>query len=193
MPTMKRTMIVMILSAMAASVWLSCSSSDSKNNRNQASTKQTPAAQKVSREPGQPVLARYSAYDVDGNSRQLSEWIGRQPVVINFWGTWCPPCRREIPGLIRLYDEYKSRGVEIVSLAIERYAGPQQVKQFAQQAGMEWVQLMANEDVGQVFQLTGAVPTTIFFDASGREVARHIGARPYEAFKPDFEKIAAGS
>lgn len=190
---MKKSMTLIILSAMTASVGLSCSSSDSTSDRNQTSTKQTPAAQSVSREPKQQALARFSAFDVDGNSRQLSEWVGRQPVVINFWGTWCPPCRREIPGLVKLYDEYKSRGVEIVSFALERNAGPQQVKQFAQQAGMKWIQLIGNEDIGQAFRLTGSVPTTIFLDAQGNEVARHVGARPYEAFKPDFEKIAAGS
>ena len=190
---MKKIIIHVILLAMTASVWLSCSSSDSNTDRTQASTTQTPAAQSVSREPASQALARFSAFDVDGNSRQLSEWVGRQPVVINFWGTWCPPCRREIPGLIRLYDEYQSRGVELVSFALERNAGPQQVKQFAQQAGMNWVQLIGNEEVGLAFRLTGSVPTTIFLDASGNEVARHIGARPYEAFKPDFEKIAAGS
>jgi len=190
---MKKSITFIILSAMSVSIGLSCSSSDSTPNRNQTSTKQTPAAQSVSREPSQPALAKFSAFDVDGNSRQLSEWIGRKPVVINFWGTWCPPCRREIPGLIKLYDEYKSRGVEIISLAFERTAGPRQVKQFAQQAGMKWVQLIGNEDIGQAFRLTGSVPTTIFLDAGGNEVARHIGARPYEVFKPDFEKIAAGS
>jgi thiol-disulfide isomerase/thioredoxin len=133
------------------------------------------------------------AVDVNGQWHDLSDWVGRQPVVINFWGTWCPPCRREIPGLIRLYDEYRGRGIEIVSLAIERRAGPAQVKQFTQQAGMKWVQLMANEDVARNFRLTGSVPTTIFFDANGREVARHIGARTYDVFKMEFEKIAVGS
>ena len=133
------------------------------------------------------------ALDLDGGLRQLSEWIGRKPVVLNIWGTWCPPCRREIPGLIRLYDEYKDRGVEIVSLAVERNAGPAQVRRFTQQAGMKWVQLMANEQVLQGFGYSGSVPTTIFFDKNGQEVSRHIGARPYDVFKRDFEVIASGS
>ena len=190
---MKKITIFAVLIAATATVWLSCSSSDSENNRNQTSIAQIPPAQNVSREPASQALARQSAFDVDGNSRELSEWVGRQPVVINFWGTWCPPCRREIPGLVKLYGEYKSRGIEIISFALERTAGPQQVKQFAQQAGMDWVQLIGNQEVATAFKLTGSVPTTIFLDAQGNEVARHIGARPYEVFKPDFEKIAAGS
>jgi thiol-disulfide isomerase/thioredoxin len=190
---MKKITILAVLIAATATVWLSCSSSDSQTSRNQTPPPQTPPAQNVSREPASQALARLSAYDLDGASHQLSEWIGRKPVVINFWGTWCPPCRREIPGLVQLYAEYKKRGVEIVSFALERTAGPKQVKQFTQQAGMEWVQLIGNEEIATAFQLTGSVPTTIFLDAQGNEVARQIGACPYEVFKPDFEKIAAGS
>jgi len=141
----------------------------------------------------QPPPGALGGFDLDGQWQDVSNWVGRQPVVINFWGTWCPPCRREIPGLIRLYDEYRGRGVELVSLAIERRAGPVQVRQFTQQAGMSWVQLMANEAIARHFHLTGSVPTTIFFDATGQEVARHVGARPYDVLKIEFEKIAVGS
>ncbi len=131
-----------------------------------------------------------SAVDLEGNKRLMSEWVGKKPVVVNFWGTWCPPCRREIPDLVRLYDEYHIKGVEIVSLAIERSAGPQEVKAFSQQAGMKWVMLMANQDVAQAFNAGASVPTTIFFDAAGNEVGRFVGARSYQDFKPVFQKIS---
>jgi len=97
----------------------------------------------------------------------------------------------EIPGLIRLYDEYKGRGVEILSLALRDQ--PVQVNQFAERAGMNWVMLLANENVVRAFGYPRAVPTTIFLDKKGREVSRHTGARPYEVFKPEFEAIASGS
>lgn len=184
---MRKITLFIILPTLIVGGLLSCSSSDSGTGRNDAQT-----AQGVSREPTK-AKSVYSVYDVDGNSRDMSEWIGHKAVVVNFWGTWCGPCRREIPGLIQLYAEYKKRGVEIVSLALERQAGPQQVKQFTEQAGMEWVQLMGNQNIAEAFQLTGSVPTTIFYDATGKEVARHVGARPYEVLKPDFEKIATGS
>jgi thiol-disulfide isomerase/thioredoxin len=183
---MRKITLFIILSVLIAGGLLSCSSSDSDTIRNQSQT-----SQGVSREPAK-AKSVYSVYDVNGGARDMSEWIGRKAVVVNFWGTWCGPCRREIPGLIKLYDEYKNRGVEIVSLALERQAGPRQVKQFTEQAGMGWVQLMGNQNIAEAFQLTGSVPTTIFYDATGKEVARHVGARPYEVFKPDFEKIASG-
>ena len=137
------------------------------------------------------VVASSSAYDIEGARRQMSEWVGRQPVVINFWGTWCPPCRREIPDLVRLYQEYNPQGVEIVSLAIKD--SPAQVRNYAQRAGMDWVLLIAEEHVAQEFKLGSGVPTTIFLDRNGHEQARFVGARTYDTFKEAFEKIASSS
>ena len=74
----------------------------------------------------------FEAYDLSGTLRRSDEWIGQQPVVVNIWGTWCPPCRREIPDLIKLYDEFGPKGVEIVGLAVER-GSPDNVGPFARQ------------------------------------------------------------
>ena len=195
---MKRSKTLLLLSTLTAMVFWNCSLDKTSDQTQSGSTAQiqieTQAATSTARASGSststPKLG-LSAIDTDGQWRDLSEWIGQQPVVINFWGTWCPPCRHEIPDLVKLYGEYKGRGVEIVSLALERRSGPQQVQQFADQAGMDWTMLMGNDNVTQGFRLSGAVPTTIFFDRNGREVNRHIGARNYEVFKKDFEAIAS--
>jgi thiol-disulfide isomerase/thioredoxin len=131
------------------------------------------------------------AYDLDGNRRQLSEWIGKKPTVVNFWGTWCPPCRREIPELVKMYEEFHSKGVEIVSLAIERTYGPTQVKDFAKQNGMKWVLAMGAREMAEPFRLSGGVPETIFYDKNGNELERFIGPRDYKTFKAAFERILA--
>jgi len=131
----------------------------------------------------------FAAYDVEGNLHQSSEWIGKQPVVINVWGTWCPPCRREIPELVRLYDEYHKKGVEMLGMAVARGDTPQKVESFAEQHNMKWVMLMAqNQHLYALGVLTG-VPTTIFYDRKGHEVNRFVGPRDYETFKRAFESI----
>jgi len=192
---MRRYLITASAPIIAFVLMMACSSSDSGMGENANVANQSDSRTTVAREPRtfQPPPGALGGFDLNGQWHNVSDWIGRRPVVINFWGTWCAPCRREIPGLIKLYEEYRGRGVEIVSLAIERRAGPAQVRQFTQQAGMKWVQLMANEDIARNLRLTGSVPTTIFFDATGQEVARHVGARPYDVLKIDFEKIAVGS
>lgn len=132
-----------------------------------------------------------AATDLQGARRPMSEWVGKQPVVVNFWGTWCPPCRREIPELVKLYDEYHPRGVEIISLAVRDT--PAKVENYASMAKMSWVMLLATEDVANEFGLAGSVPTTIFYDKNGNEKARFVGARGYDTFKEAFEKITADS
>ena len=134
-----------------------------------------------------PSAVRFAAYDVDGNLRESSEWLGKQPMVLNFWGTWCAPCRREIPELVRLYDEYNGRGVAMVSFAL--MDTPARVKSYATRNNMKWVMLLGDQkiaiDYGNVF----SVPTTIFLDRNGRELKRFVGPKSYEVFKKEFDRI----
>jgi thiol-disulfide isomerase/thioredoxin len=134
-----------------------------------------------------PSAVQFAALDINGATRQSTEWVSRQPVVINFWGTWCPPCRREIPDLVKFYEEYKPRGLEIVSLAIND--NPAAVRAYSANAGMKWVMLMGSDDISQRYGGIRGVPTTIFLDRTGKETDRFVGARSYEDFKQAAEKI----
>ncbi len=129
----------------------------------------------------------FQVFDLDGKSHSSADWIGRQPVVINFWGTWCGPCRREMPDLVRLYKEYAPRGVEILGLAIRD--NPTRIRQFTSQYGVDWVMLMADANVVMRFGATQGVPTTIFLDRDGNELMRYVGVKPYEMLKRGFEAI----
>ncbi|MCM2273038.1 MAG: TlpA family protein disulfide reductase [candidate division Zixibacteria bacterium] len=142
-------------------------------------------------EPGTNATAAvWTAADTRGVTRQGNDWVGKQPTVINFWGTWCPPCRKEIPDLVKLYAEYNPKGVEIVGFAVRDQAPSVQV--FANEAGMNWVMLMGNDEVIEKYGPITGVPTTIFLDKDGREVSRFIGAQPYETFKPAFDSMLQG-
>jgi thiol-disulfide isomerase/thioredoxin len=128
----------------------------------------------------------FDAYDTEGVLHQSTEYIGRQPVVINFWGTWCPPCRQEIPELVKLYDEYSLRGIEMVSLALRNE--PSEVISFANEHSMSWKMWMGSNDLAYKYDIRG-VPTTIFLDSKGNELFRFIGAQDYNTFKEAFEAI----
>ena len=131
----------------------------------------------------------FAAYDVNGTLQNSSQWIGKQPVVINFWGTWCPPCRKEIPDMVRVYDEYRGKGVEILGLAINDTPG--KVVSFAQANRMNWVMLMGDEEIAKTFAPITGVPTTIFLDHNGNEVHRHIGPISYTQLKQAFDALIA--
>ena len=151
-------------------------------------------AQAVAQQPATTAASgtlSFAAYDINGELHQSSEWIGQQPVVLNFWGTWCPPCRKEIPDLIKLYDEYSAKGIEIVGLAVKD--SPQNVARYSQQAGMKWPMLMADMNILTSLKATSGVPTTIFVDKSGKEIGRFVGLRDYETFKSAFDALLNSS
>lgn len=136
---------------------------------------------------GNQTEATFAVYDVFGKMHNYEEFKGKGPLVINFWGTWCPPCRRELPDLKMIYAEYRPQGLEMIGMAVND--SPGKVRQFAAENGMDWVMLMANEDAIQSFQLGAGIPVTIFIDRQGREVSRLIGARGYDDFKKEIAKI----
>lgn len=132
----------------------------------------------------------FAAMDISGTQHQSTEWIGKKPVVLNFWGTWCPPCRKEIPELVKLHNEYQDK-VELVSLAVRDT--PTKVENFSSAQGMEWLMLIAENDILLKYNVTVGVPTTIFLDKNGKEVARFVGPRSYETFKQAAETVIAAA
>lgn len=178
---MKKNFLLFMVFILAA-VIVSCGNDSKKSSTSKAPGNPAPA--------GNPAVATVSfqAYDINGTLRNASEWIGKQPVVVNIWGTWCPPCRREIPDLVKLYKEYQPKGVEIIGLAVEK-GPPEFVSKFSEKMGMNWVMLIGDQSHLELYQTT-SVPTTIFYDRSGKEVQRMVGMRNYEQFKPAFEAIA---
>ena len=100
---MKKNFLHLIVFILAA-VIVSCGSDSEKSSANKAPGNPTP----VNKPSGATI--NFQAYDINGSLRNASEWIGQQPVVVNIWGTWCPPCRREIPDLVKLYKEYQPKG-----------------------------------------------------------------------------------
>ena len=161
-------------------------------------TPQTAAAQPPARTqpPGQ---VAFTLRDTDGNIRTADEWLGRKPVVINFWGTWCGPCRREIPDMVKIYREYSDR-IEILGIALNDT--PDKVKRFSAQQGMTWQMLIGDQTVAVDFGIRG-IPTTFFFDAKGNLfqvedyngtiVNHYVGPRDYKTFKRAIESIINSS
>jgi thiol-disulfide isomerase/thioredoxin len=152
----------------------------------QTAGRQTPTAAASATEP-KPNLIQFAAYDIKGNLHNSDEWIGKQPTVVNVWGTWCPPCRREIPDLVRLNQEYREKGVALLGLAVRDT--PQKVERYAAANKMTWVMMMGERAHLYTLGVTTGVPTTIFFNRDGKEVQRFVGPRGYDVFKQAFEAI----
>ncbi|MDZ7751658.1 MAG: TlpA disulfide reductase family protein [Gammaproteobacteria bacterium] len=113
--------------------------------------------------------------DLDGHVREAAEWDGKV-VLLNFWATWCPPCRREMPLFADLQQEFGRQGFQVVAVAIDEAAA---VREFAAQYGLDFPLLVGDEDAIRVAQdygnLQGALPFSVLYDRRGRVVARFKG------------------
>ena len=109
--------------------------------------------------------------DLDDRPVQLYRLRGR-PVVINFWATWCPPCRAEAPALQAAYQRYQDR---VALLGVDEREDAATVLQFASEFGLTYPLLLdRNGDASMLYQVLG-IPTTVILDANGVVRARHVG------------------
>jgi len=110
--------------------------------------------------------------DLDGKPISLEEDKGKI-VLLNFWATWCGPCRAEIPDLVELQRKYKNQ-LAIIALATDEDE-PAEVKKFAQKAGINYRIGMATDPLRMEYGGIPALPTSFIIDAQGRVVQKHIG------------------
>ncbi len=114
----------------------------------------------------------FTLTDLTGQAVTLSALRGRV-VVLNFWATWCPPCRSEVPALQAAYQQYQSRGVALIGIDLKEDAAT--IQQFIAPYGVTYP--IVRDETGRVssqYQVAG-IPTTIIIDADGVIRARHIG------------------
>jgi thiol-disulfide isomerase/thioredoxin len=142
----------------------------------------TPAATAPVTAPDAPAPARkipeqlpdLALPGLDGKPHRLTEWSGR-PLLVNFWATWCEPCRREIPLLKGLRGEYASKRLEIVGIAID-YRDP--VQKYAAANQMVYPVLLGERggfEAADAFGMDTILPFSVFADGAGQIVALKIG------------------
>lgn len=124
--------------------------------------------------------------DYTGNSFKLSDYKGK-PVLINFWATWCPPCRAEMPEIEAAYRKYQKDG--LVILGVNNRESDSTVKKYVEDGGFEWPMPMDYD--GRVIGLYGvaAYPTSFFVDKQGFIVATQIGGMDKKGLEDRLSKI----
>ena len=128
----------------------------------------------------------------DGGSKALSDYFG-EPIVLNFWATWCAPCREEMPSLDRLQAEMGDR-IEVVTVATGRNA-PAGIRRFFEEQGIERLPMLMDpqQELAREMAVLG-LPVTVILDAEGREIARLTGGAEWDTpeAKAILEAILGG-
>ncbi len=117
----------------------------------------------------------FALADLDGNMRQLSEWNGKGRLV-NFWATWCAPCRREIPLLKKTQEAHAGDGIQVIGIAVDF---PEQVIAYAEEAQFNYPILVGQEDAMAAAEASGidfiGMPFTMVLAPDGELLKTHIG------------------
>lgn len=112
--------------------------------------------------------------DLKGQPQALARWRG-QVVALNFWATWCPPCRAEMPEFVKVQARYGGRGFTFVGIALDE---PAAVRDFARRLGINYPILLggaAGSALAHELGSRGALPFSVILDREGRVVATHLG------------------
>ncbi len=172
-----------------------CDNGTARQKAEPVKKKPARTVQKNAKQGKFPMAPDFTLADLDGDWITLNELKGKV-VLLNFWGTWCGPCRREIPAFINLTEKYKKDGLEIVGVTLTS-GSPSNIRSFADKWGINYTLLtdiegnetqtvtaLYSQATGQ--RITG-IPTTFIIDREGFIRQRYVGPRSEKIFYKDLE------
>lgn len=129
----------------------------------------------------------FSLKDKDGKVLSAESMKGKV-IVLNFWATWCPPCRAEIPAFKSVYEKYKAKGVEIVGVSLD-HKGWDVIRPFLDQHKINYPVVLGGADIAKAYGNVRSIPTTFIIDRDGKVVDSHVGAMSEDQLVKSFEKL----
>jgi cytochrome c biogenesis protein CcmG, thiol:disulfide interchange protein DsbE len=133
-----------------------------------------------------PLAPDFTLPQLDGQRLSLSSYRGKI-VLLDFWATWCVPCREEIPHFVELQKKYGNRGLQIVGVSMDDSSDP--VRPFYQRFQMNYPVVMGNARIGELYGGVLGLPIAFLIDRDGHIHAKHIGATDPEIFDKEITHL----
>ncbi len=125
--------------------------------------------------------------DLDGKTVKLSDFEGKV-IILDFWATWCGPCKKEIPGFVELQKKYGRDGLAIIGVSLDE-GGPQAVKPFLKKLGVSYPVVMGNGGITSDYGGIEAIPTTFIINRKGMIVHKHLGFEEEHVFETEIKSL----
>ena len=135
-----------------------------------------------------PKAPEFVLVNLEGKEVKLSDFKKKKVIILDFWATWCGPCRREIPDFVELYDKYQKKGFEMVGISLDQ-AGPEVVEAFAEEYEINYTLLMDDGKAQKEYGPIRSIPTTFVLDRNHRIYKKYVGFRPKEVFEEDIRTL----
>lgn len=136
-----------------------------------------------------PAAPTFAIQDLDGKAMTSADLKGKVWIV-NFWATWCPPCREEIPAFVEFYNAAKAKGLEIIGLSVDTLT-PADLKQFVRKNKMTYPVAFASEKIIRDFAPGAYIPTTFIMDKRGRIRHKQVGGVDRATLEKWFKDLSA--
>ena len=137
-----------------------------------------------------PLAPQFSLTDITGKPLKLSDYQGKV-VVLDFWATWCGPCRIEIPSFVELQTRYASQGFAMIGISMDD--SPEPVVSFYKEFQMNYPVAIGNDRLGELYGGMAGLPTTFLIGRDGRIYAKHVGAYDPSVFETEIKELLAAS
>ncbi len=172
---MKRILLaVVVIAVIAIGIWeMSHRSSPSSRPRG------APAAVHA-------LAPNFSLQDLDGKPLNLETYRGKV-VLLDFWATWCTPCRDEIPRFVEFQDKYHEQGMQVIGISMDDDAKP--VRAFYKEFKMNYPVALGNEKVAEAYGGVLGLPITFLIDRDGRVAAKYVGAVEMSVVEQEIKSL----
>ena len=141
---------------------------------------------RVANVAGHTLAPEFSLPQLSGQTIDLSAYRGKI-VLLDFWATWCDPCREEIPYFVELQNKYRDQGLQIIGISMDD--GPEPVRDFYQHFQMNYPVAMGNAKIGELYGGVLGLPIVFLIGRDGRIVTKYTGATDISALEREIKAL----